>query len=53
MIPIPASRHGSYKIIKYCRGCKTRMVVSKGESKKNYCDKCLKNFEKQQGLKED
>jgi hypothetical protein len=29
-----------YKIVKYCRLCKERYVVSKGEAKKFYCDKC-------------
>jgi len=29
-----------YKIVKYCRWCKERFVVSKGESKKYYCDSC-------------
>ena len=31
-----------YKIVKYCRACKKRFVVSKGESKENYCDECKK-----------
>ena len=35
-----------YKIVKYCRLCKTRYVVNKGESKKNYCDKCQAKFDK-------
>ena len=30
-----------YKIIKYCRMCRKRFVVNKGESKKNYCDECV------------
>lgn len=35
-----------YKIVKYCRLCKKRFVVSKGESRKNYCDKCQLRIEK-------
>ena len=48
MIPIPPGKNGAYKIIKHCRLCKTRFVVAKGESGKNYCDSCLKKFEKEQ-----
>jgi len=29
-----------YNIVKYCRLCKKRFVVPKGESKKNFCDVC-------------
>jgi uncharacterized Fe-S radical SAM superfamily protein PflX len=29
-----------YKIVKYCKLCKTRFVVHKSESKKNYCEAC-------------
>lgn len=29
-----------YKIVKYCRLCKRRFVVAKGESKKIYCKDC-------------
>ncbi|MFH1505638.1 MAG: hypothetical protein ABIE94_01465 [archaeon] len=36
-----------YKIVKHCRLCKERFVVQKGESKKNYCDKCIKRLENQ------
>ena len=36
-----------YKIIKYCRRCRKRFVVNKGESKKNYCDPCQKIIEKE------
>ncbi len=32
----------NYNIIKECRSCKARFVVSKGESKRMYCDKCEK-----------
>jgi len=34
-----------YKIIKHCRVCRTRFVVNKGQSKKNYCDACQKKFD--------
>jgi len=30
-----------YKIVKYCRLCRKRYVISKGEFKKVYCDECL------------
>ena len=29
-----------YRIVKYCRMCKKRYLVNKGESRKNYCDDC-------------
>jgi len=35
-----------YKIVKYCRVCKKRFVVNKGESKFNYCVDCQKEYEK-------
>jgi len=34
-----------YRIVKYCRMCKKRYVVDKGQSKKNYCDDCQKRME--------
>ena len=34
-----------YKIVKYCRLCKTRFVIPKSEAKKNYCDACQVKFE--------
>ena len=37
-----------YRIIKYCRLCKKRFVVNKGESKKNYCDDCQLKMDKEQ-----
>ena len=37
-----------YNIVKYCRLCKKRYVVTKGESKKNYCDECQKKIDKDQ-----
>ena len=37
-----------YKIIKYCRLCRKRFVVNKGESKKNYCDDCQLKIDKEQ-----
>jgi hypothetical protein len=36
-----------YRIIKYCRMCKKRYIVEKGESKKDYCDECRERFLKQ------
>ena len=36
-----------YKIVKHCRLCKVRFVVQKEESKKNYCDKCIKRLQNQ------
>jgi ribosomal protein L37AE/L43A len=41
-----------YKIIKYCRLCKTRFVVNKGESKIHYCKKCQDSYNKQNKEKE-
>lgn len=46
MIPIPPNKNGGYKLVKYCRGCKTRMVLDKGNPN-NYCENCRKNFEKE------
>ncbi|MFH1641788.1 MAG: hypothetical protein ABIC04_02720 [Nanoarchaeota archaeon] len=42
-----------YKIVKFCRRCKKRFVVSKAESKKNYCDDCesIANDEQNKGFK--
>jgi hypothetical protein len=37
-----------YKIVKYCRLCKKRFVVNKGESKQNYCDECQSKFDNEQ-----
>ena len=53
MIPIPPNPNGTYKLIKYCRACKVRFVTNKGESNKNYCDSCVKRFEKEQKSKKD
>ena len=36
-----------YNIIKFCRACRKRFVVSKGESKKNYCDVCQIRMDKE------
>ena len=36
-----------YKIVKYCRLCRKRMVVPKGEARKNYCDACIKRMNSQ------
>jgi ribosomal protein L37AE/L43A len=32
----------AYKIIKFCRRCKTKFKVNKGESKIIYCEDCHK-----------
>jgi len=37
-------KSGSYKIIKYCKSCKTRMVFMKGEPQHYYCAECRKKF---------
>lgn len=29
-----------YRIVKYCRFCKKRMLLEKWDTKKNYCDEC-------------
>ncbi|MBU4352856.1 MAG: hypothetical protein KJ939_07310 [Nanoarchaeota archaeon] len=43
-----------YKIVKYCRLCKTRFTVNKGESRRNYCNDCqLKISKEQDSSKED
>tara|TARA_Y100000310_G_scaffold321765_1_gene379880 strand:- start:1196 stop:1327 length:132 start_codon:yes stop_codon:yes gene_type:complete len=31
-----------YNIVKFCRACKKRYVVQRGESKKDYCEECEK-----------
>lgn len=36
-----------YKLVKFCRFCKKRMVVDKSESKVNYCNDCQKKFGKE------
>jgi hypothetical protein len=36
-----------YKIVKYCRLCKKRFVVSKGEVRVIYCPECQKKALKQ------
>lgn len=36
----------SYRIVKYCRACKKRYLVDKGESKKNYCEDCHEKVQK-------
>ncbi len=35
-----------YNIVKFCRACRKRFVVNKGENGKHYCDKCQKAFKK-------
>ncbi|MDD5086968.1 MAG: hypothetical protein PHV16_04410 [Candidatus Nanoarchaeia archaeon] len=42
-----------YRIVKYCRLCKKRFLVNKGESKKNYCDECQLRLEKEREKEED
>ena len=36
-----------YNIVKECRSCKVTYVVSKGESKKNFCDTCQARIDKE------
>ena len=36
----------TYRIVKYCRSCRKRYLVNKGESKKNYCDDCHDKVQK-------
>jgi len=36
-----------YRIVKYCRLCRKRFLVNKGESKKNYCDDCQLKLDKE------
>jgi hypothetical protein len=37
-----------YKIVKYCRLCRERFVVHKGEAKRLYCDRCEKRIAKEE-----
>ena len=37
-----------YKIVKYCRSCKKRFLVNKGESKNNFCKDCELSFRTEQ-----
>ncbi len=37
-----------YKIVKYCRLCRTRFVVNKKDAKMNYCKKCQVKINKEQ-----
>jgi len=37
-----------YKIVKYCRFCKKRFVVNKGESKILFCGDCQVKMDKEQ-----
>lgn len=34
-----------YRIVKYCRLCKTRFVVPKSKAKVVYCEKCQRRIE--------
>jgi len=45
---ININKMADYKIVKYCRLCKKRFVVNKGESKKRYCDDCQLKIDKEQ-----
>jgi hypothetical protein len=36
-----------YRFVKYCRLCKKRFVVNRGERVNNYCDACIKRFNKE------
>ena len=37
-----------YNIVKYCRLCKKRFVVNRGESKKNLCNDCQLEIDNEQ-----
>jgi len=37
----------TYRIVKYCRLCRKRYLVNKGESKKNYCEECHEKAKKE------
>jgi PHP family Zn ribbon phosphoesterase len=34
----------NYKLVKYCRLCKTRFTVEKSDSRKVYCEECSKRI---------
>lgn len=40
-----------YKIVKYCRLCKKRFIVNRGESKMYYCDDCQSKVDKNMEVK--
>lgn len=37
-----------YRIVKYCRLCKKRYLVNRGEKVNNYCSDCIKKFNKEE-----
>lgn len=37
-----------YRMVKYCRLCKTRFLINQGEKNQNYCDSCIKKFRKEE-----
>jgi len=37
-----------YKLVKYCRACKTRFTVDKGQSRVIYCKPCQRKIKKEQ-----
>jgi hypothetical protein len=41
-----------YREVKYCRRCKVRYLVNKGEGKKVYCEDCYKKLLKERAKKE-
>ena len=43
-----SNRITGYRIVKYCRTCRKRFLVNKGESKKNYCDECEAKFNQEE-----
>lgn len=36
-----------YRMVKYCRLCKKRYLINKGEKIRNYCEDCQKKFVKE------
>jgi len=36
-----------YTLVKYCRLCKKRFLISRTDKKENYCKDCLKKFAKE------
>jgi len=37
-----------YTLVKYCRLCKKRFLISRGDKVENYCKDCLKKFRKEE-----
>jgi len=37
-----------YRFVKYCRLCKKRFLLNQGQKNQNYCDECIKKFNKEE-----